>query len=70
MMTTPAEVWRELSEQGLGGCTEASEDLNDLDLRFAEKISAEDDWEEVWEMRKKSPTPVPCLQHTLVGWHG
>lgn len=32
-------------------------DLNDLDLRFAEKISAEDDWEEVWEMRKKSPTP-------------
>ena len=48
---------------------EASEDLNDLDLRFAEKISAEDDWEEVWEMRKKSPTPVPCL-HTLVGGHG
>eukprot|EP00435_Cladocopium_sp_Y103_P026456 s1982_g6.t1 len=32
-------------------------DLNDLDLRFAEKLSAEDDWEEVWEMRKKSPTP-------------
>ncbi|CAK9068202.1 unnamed protein product [Durusdinium trenchii] len=33
-------------------------DLNDLDLRFAEKISADDELDEVWEMRKvKTPTP-------------
>ena len=32
-------------------------DLNKLDLRFAEKISGEDDWDEVWEMHKKGSTP-------------
>ena len=38
-----------------------TEDLNKLDLRFAEKISGEDDWDEVKSALNKLPSSLRAV---------